>query len=437
MSELVISDRYTPIFKAFRGELNGVHTIIVNGGRYSAKSFTCMIAAIIGMVENNHRILFARQTKKSIKDSLKKEFDDQLELLNYQSYFDVLNDRATSTFNKSSAIFTGFQASSGNNTANLKSLKDLSCLYVEEAEELVSEDDLEKVILSIRSLDIDPLTVLVFNAPDVSHFLYVKYFEERGVDGSFNGIKDGVLYVHTDYTDVDKQYIPKHIYKNFEDSRVIYEKVEANIADKHTKQDLKKHAFFKYTVLGGFKNSVDNPCIPNWDKFSEWLDKEPDYTLFGLDFGTSPDPNALVETRFYAGDGDNPDEIYTKEFVYKSDMLNQDLADAIKEAINENGGIEREAYTVADYAQSQNIKELAKLGIPIIKCKKGAGSIEAGLKKIRSANLYIHENSTNLEYELNHYHYIYKINLRGERKIEPIDKDNHLIDALRYSLSIY
>jgi phage terminase large subunit len=429
LKELVISDRYTPIFKAFKGELPGIHTIIVNGGRYSAKSFTCMMAAIMGMVENNHRILFARQTNKSIKDSLKKEFDDQLELLNYQPYFDVLNDRASSNFNKSSAIFTGFQASSGNNTANLKSLKDLSCLYVEEAEELVSEDDLDKVILSIRSLDIEPLTVLVFNAPDISHFLYIKYFEERGVKGNFNGIKDGVLYVHTTYKDVSKEYIPKHIYANFEESRIIYEKIEANITGEYTKIEHKKHTFYKYTVLGGFKNSVDNPCIPYWETFREWREDEPDYTLFGLDFGTSPDPNALVETSVYGND------VYVKEHIYKTEMFNEELSDAIKEAIVNSR--EDEMYVVADHAQKQNIKELAKLGIYVIKCKKGPGSIEGGLQKLRSMNIFVHEESNNLQKELNNYHYVHKTNLLGERKIVPIDKDNHLIDAFRYSLSIY
>jgi phage terminase large subunit len=429
LKEIRISDRYAPVFQAFKGELKGVHTIIVNGGRYSAKSFTCMMAAITGMVENNHRILFARQTKTSIKDSIKKEFDDQLELLNYQRYFSILNDRATSNFNRSTAIFTGFQASSGNNTANLKSLKDLSCLYVEEAEELVSEDDLEKVILSIRSLDIEPLTVLVFNAPDISHFLYIKYFEERGVKGNFNGIKDGVLYVHTDYTDVDKQYIPKHIYKNFEDSRVIYEKVEADLAGEHTKIEIKKHAFYKYTVLGGFKNSVDNPCIPHWETFIEWPEAEPDYTLFGLDFGTSPDPNALVEVSVYGND------VYVKEHIYKTEMLNSELSDGINKAIDD--GRFDEMYVVADHAQKQNIKELAALGIYIIKCKKGAGSIEGGLQKLRSMNVFVHKDSLNLHYELHNYYYVHKRNLLGEIKVVPIDKDNHLIDSFRYALSIY
>lgn len=429
MAELVISDRYIPLFQAFKGELPGVHTVIVNGGRFSSKSYTCSIAAAVGMAENNHRILSLRQTMTSARDSIVEEFKEKLELLNYGDKYQVNKDIITSNFNKSKVIFKGIQASSGSNTANLKSLKDLSCLFIEEAEELKSESELDKIRLSIRSIDIEPLTVLVFNAPDVSHFLYIKYFETRGVKGNFNGVHDGVLYIYTNYRDVPKQYIPKNIYNEYEDARVAYEIVEDNPGIDHSKLILKKHDYYKYTILGGFKNQIDNLCVPHWDEFEEWPDKEADYICFGLDFGTSPDPNALVETRVYGND------VYTKECIYKTNMLNEDLADQINVSIAE--GIEEESYVAADYAGGQNIIELKKLGIYIIKCKKGAGSIEGGLQKLRSSNLYIHKKSDNLKYELNHYHYIYKINILGERKIVPIDKDNHLMDALRYSLSIF
>jgi len=161
LENLRISDRYKPVFKAFKGELKGVHTIIVNGGRFSSKSYTTSIAAAIGMFENNHRILFARQTMTSARDSIVEEFKEKLELLNYDSNYHVNKDLIISKHNRSKAIFKGIQASSGSNTANLKSLKDLSCLFIEEAEELKSEAELDKIRLSIRSVDIEPLTVLV------------------------------------------------------------------------------------------------------------------------------------------------------------------------------------------------------------------------------------------------------------------------------------
>jgi phage terminase large subunit len=116
-------------------------------------------------------------------------------------------------------------------------------------------------------------------------------------------------------------------------------------------------------------------------------------------------------------------------------MLNQEIADAIKEAIGENRA--GDIYVVADNANKQSIKELSKLGIFIIPCKKGAGSIENGLQKLRSSDIFVHEDSLNLFFELGHYHYVLTENNKGERKVVPLDKHNHLIDALRYSLSIY
>jgi phage terminase large subunit len=428
LEALRISDRYKPLFKAFKGELPGIHTVIVNGGRFSSKSHTTSLAAAVGMAENNHRILSLRQTMTSARDSIVEEFKEKLEILNYMPNYSMNKDIITSRVNKSKVIFKGIQASSGSNTANLKSLKDLSCLLIEEAEELKSEAELDKIRLSIRSIDIEPLTVLVFNAPDVSHFLYEKYFKSRGVKGNFNGIKDGVLYIYTNYRDVPKQFIPKNIYNEYEEARVIYEKVEADPSGTHTQHEQKKHAYYKYTILGGFKNSIDNLVLEHWEKFKEWPEAEPDYVLFGLDFG-QVDPNALVETRVYG------DTAYIKEHVYKSDMSNQELAESINVAIGDER--QGEIYVVADSAAKSNIKELAKLGIYVIPCKKGPGSIEGGLQKMKSMNIFVHQESKNLIYELNHYHYVFKINLLGERKVVPIDKYNHLSDATRYSLTIY
>jgi len=168
--------------------------------------------------------------------------------------------------------------------------------------------------------------------------------------------------------------------------------------------------------------------LQHWEEYTELPELTPDYTLMGLDFG-QVDPNALVEVNVY---GNNA---YIKEHLYKSDMTNQELVEVINEAITpERQG---EVYVVADSAAKSNIKEIKKLGVYVIPCKKGAGSIEGGLQKMKSMNIFVHKESNNLKYELNHYFYIFKVNMLGERKVVPIDKDNHLIDAARYSLNIY
>lgn len=429
MSKLTISPRYKPLFDVFRGKMPHIHTVIVNGGRFSSKSFSVTIAANVGMAENNHRILFARQTMASARDSIVKEFNEKLEILGYAPYYDVNKDIITSKFNDSSVIFRGLQSSSGSNTASLKSLSNLSCLLIEEAEELKSKEELDKVRLSIRSSDIPPITVLVFNAPHASHFLYEEYFESRGVKGNFNGEKDGILYIYTNYMDTPRSVIPDSIWNEYEEARLSYELVEVNPKGNHSIKDLKRHRYYKYTVLGGWKSEVDNIIFEEWETFKEWRTDKPRYHTLGLDFGFK-DPNALVEIKVYT------DAIYIKQHLYKPDVSNQDLSKKIKEVEKEcNGG--KQMYVIADSARPEIIKELQKLGCAVIPCVKGPGSIESGIQKLNSMDIFIHEDSSDLIIEAGRYCYVIKINNLGERKIVPIDKWNHSWDATRYGISLW
>ena len=151
------------------------------------------------------------------------------------------------------------------------------------------------------------------------------------------------------------------------------------------------------------------------------------YHILGLDFGFK-DPNALVETKVY------PDAIYTKQHLFKPDVSNKEIAEEIKKVYDQVG---KQLYVICDSARPEIIKDLKLMGCAAMKCKKGAGSIEDGIQKINSKDLFIHKDSKDLQNELNNYHYVEVINNKGERKTVPVDAFNHLIDALRYSLSLY
>lgn len=433
MSKIFIPKKYEPLFKLFRGELPEVERCIIYGGRESSKTFTTSLALVDATVNFNHRVLYTRYTMKSADKSIIPAFNNRVGLLGYSDYMHTTLNSVECKHNRGRVDFSGIKTSSGNQTAALKSLEDYSILIIDEAEEWQSYEEYEKIELSIRSKDVQPVSVIVMNPCDESHFVYQEFFLPHGIPNEFSGIVGKTLYIHSTYLDLGKKYVAKKNWDKFESARIVYENVEkvpySERKDGCSKKDLKTHEFYKYKVLGHWKTKKDNLCIEHWEEFKDFPEEEPDYTLFGLDFGTSPDPNALIETRVYGND------VYFKEHLYKTDLFNEQLAEIIKEAIGEER--EGEIYVVADSAAKQNIKELQKLGIFIIKCKKGAGSIEGGLQKLRSMNIFVHEKSYNFKHELNNYHYILKVNLLGEMKIEPIDKDNHLIDAARYTVTIY
>ena len=179
--EVNLSPKYEPLFK--RPE--GVNTYIITGGRFSSKSYTVAIAAVIMAATRNHRILYGRYTNVSSKDSTFPEVDEKIKLLNFEQFFDVNQNRIEGKHNDSKIIFKGFKAGSNTQTANLKSLTDFSCLIVEEAEEIPDYDTFEKVSLSIRGNGVDSeepnIKMLILNPTTKEHWIYENFFIDKGV----------------------------------------------------------------------------------------------------------------------------------------------------------------------------------------------------------------------------------------------------------------
>src|SRR5690606_37633474 len=133
------------------------------------------------------------------------------DLLGAYADFEVTRDRIRGVHNKSKIAFKGIKTSAGNQTAALKSLKDFSIFLLEEAEEMPNFNDWDKVKKSIRALDVRNLSLLVLNHPTKAHWIYSEFFESRGVNEGWNGVHENVMYIHTSYLDMDKEYIPDSI----------------------------------------------------------------------------------------------------------------------------------------------------------------------------------------------------------------------------------
>ena len=90
------------------------------------------------------------------------------------------------------------------------------------------------------------------------------------------------------------------------------------------------------------------------------------------------------------------------------------------------------AEIVADSAAPQLIAELRARGIVNIRpSKKGAGSIEAGIKRLQDYEIIVNESCPNVIVELSNY--AWKRDAAGQQQPRPIDEYNHAIDAMRYA----
>ena len=147
------------------------------------------------------RILFTRYTMTSAHLSIIPEFLEKIGLLGFEDVFSINKSEVLNLSNKSDILFRGIKTSAGNQTASLKSLQGISCWVLDEAEELVDEDIFDTIDLSIREKDIQNRVVLILNPVTKEHWIYKRFFQDKGVEAGFNGVKDNVCYIHSTYLD--------------------------------------------------------------------------------------------------------------------------------------------------------------------------------------------------------------------------------------------
>lgn len=387
---LTLSEKYSNLFAS------DSRYYVITGGRGSGKSFGVNVFLLLLTYEVGHTILFTRYTLTSAHVSIIPEFIEKIELAGLQSDFYVTKDEIINLKTGSKILFRGIKTSSGNQTANLKSLSGVTTWVLDEAEELTDEDTFDKIDLSIRSQVKQNRVILVLNPATKEHFIYQKFFESKGVEAGTNIIKDDTTYIHTTYIDnIDN--LSKSFLNQIKD-----------IKERRPEK-------YKHTILGGWLDKAEGVIFTNWSigKFPTTND-----SIFGQDFGFSNDPTTLVETLI---DKSNK-KIYVKLHLYQTHLTTSQIAELNKKFTDKR-------LIVADSAEPRLINELQSKGLNIVPTIKGADSVKYGISLIQDYDLIIDEDSIDLIKELNNYCWL-------EKKSEtPIDKYNHAIDAMRYAIS--
>lgn len=384
-----IHNKYKPILS------EDSRYFIVSGGRGSGKSFTINALLVMLTYEAGHTILFTRYTLTSAYISIIPEFIDKLELFNCVHDFHITKDEILNKKTGSKIIFRGIKTSSGDQTANLKSLQGITTWVVDEAEELTDEQKFDTIDLSVRQQGKQNRVILILNPTTKEHFIYTRFFEDRGIQEGSNTTKENTTYIHTTYLDnienLSKSYI-----------------------DQIDQMRSRRPEKYKQQMLGAWMSKAEGVIFSNWT-IGEF--KRHSVSVFGQDIGFAADPSVLIEVNIHT----STKTIYLRECFYLERLTTSQMVELNKKHANES-------LIIVDSSEPRLIHEMKAKGCNVKPSIKGQGSVTYGISLLQDYDLVVSPDSTNLIKELNNYRWL-------ERKSNtPIDKYNHLIDAVRYAV---
>ena len=381
--------------------------IIITGGRGSGKSFNAstfierLTFEMTPAEKIAHQILYTRYTMVSAGMSIIPEMMEKIDLDGTTKYFKTTKTDIVNKMTKSRIMFRGIKTSSGNQTAKLKSIQGITTFVCDEAEEWTSEDEFDKIMLSIRKKGIQNRIIIIMNPCDSNHFIYKKYIEKTHKLVEIDGVQvqisthPNVLHIHTTYFDNLENLSPEFL-KEVEDIKV---------------SNPEKYG---HVVIGGWADVAEGAVFKKWGIVKEFPQECKEVGI-GQDFGFTNDPSAAVR----CGIIDN--RLYVDELFYETDMLSSAIANRLK------------PFSMKVFADSQDprlIQEIKNRGVNIYPVDKFPGSIKAGIDKIKDMEFFVTERSYNIITELRKY--VWDKDKDGNYINEPVDEYNHLMDAIRY-----
>lgn len=195
---------------------------------------------------------------------------------------------------------------------------------------------------------------------------------------------------------------------NYEDNPFLSDEVRAEI-------ELLRSEPMLWRVYGlGYTGKITGTIFPNVSYCDEWpehLDK----VAYGLDFGFSADPTALVKLGLSDG------KIYGQELIYKRGLIIDDLANLMREV-----GVQRHEQVWADAADPLSIETLRRKGFNVRSATKGQDSVKLGIDLLKTYPIMLSLDSKNWMDEARKYIWNPKDPSR------PVDFVNHCWDAARY-----
>jgi phage terminase large subunit len=350
--------------------------IVEQGGTRSGKTYNILLWLIFYYTERNtdKTITICRKSFPSLRASVMRDFFDILR--NHDLYREEFHNKSSHEYHLNGNLVEFISLDQPQKIRGRKR----NLLYINEGNELFYEDWQQLVFRTDGRIIID------YNPSESFHWIYDKVVPRDDCD-----------FYQTTYR--DNPFLDKSIVDEIERLR-------------DTDEDY-------WRIYGLGERGMSRATIFQFG--TSEIPQEAKLISYGLDFGYTNDPSALVAVYQH---GDN---LYLDELLYRTGMTNRDLHHHLQSL-----GLDRRDEIFADSAEPKSIEELHRFGWNIKPTAKGQDSINAGIDILKRHKIFATSRSNNLIKELQNYKWTEDKN--GNLLNKPIDVMNHALDASRYAV---
>lgn len=357
------------------------------GGRGSGKSH-CFAGhgVILAAQRPGFRMVCVREVQRSIADSVKQLIEDKIDGYGLSGFFKLTDNEITGR-NGSRIIFRGMQ---NHTAASIKSLEGFDVAWVEEAQ-----------TISAKSLEL--LTPTIRKPGSEIWASWNPENEDDPIDVFMRqNTSDDMLVRLVNWN--DNPWFPAELKADME-------------RDKLRDPDKYEHVW-----NGEYRSMSSSRVFRNWRE-GEITPPDNVVWFYGADWGFANDETAALRCCIMG------DVLYIDHEAYELGVPTE----ALPSLLNQIPGA-RDWPMRADNARPETIDYVRRHGFPKMRAaKKGKGSVEDGVTFLQGMDIVVHPRCANMLRELRSY--AYKVDPRTNEILPVVeDKNNHLIDALRYAV---
>ena len=351
--------------------------IIVNqGGSRSGKTFSILQLLILVKAFEVTDAVFSivRKSMPALKASAMRDFFKILK--SNEMYDDWNHNKTENTYLLNGNLFEFMSLDQPQKKRGAKR----AYLFINEANELTLEDWIQLSLRTEKQIFID------YNPSMDEHWIYDIVLP-----------RPDCTFIHSTYLD-NLNFLPEEQVKEIENLK--------NVDENYWR-------IYGLGEIGQIKGLV----FTNWELVDDFP-TECKWITFGLDFGFTNDPTALVKVGLSGGD------LFVDELIYSRGLTNQDIAKWMGDL-----NITKADEIIADN-QPKCIYEIRQFGFNVKPTFKGQDSILTGIDILKRFRIKVTKRSINLIRELKNYKW--KEDAAGNPLNVPVDRFNHGIDGLRY-----